>query len=222
MCGRFAQYHSRDFYLDALGVNDSDYVHDPEPVGRYNVAPGTKVLLLNERDGELKIDPVYWGYGPEWWDKQPLINARGETASSSRMFKPLWKHGRAVVFADGWFEWSREGDKKQPYFIYHKSHEPLFFAAIGKAPYDDPQGHEGFLIVTAASNKGMVDIHDRRPLVLEAGDVREWLSEDTSPGRAEEIAKEATVPESYFRWHPVSSKVGSPKNQGEELIAEVS
>lgn len=116
---------------------------------------------------------------------------------------------------------AREGENKQPYFIYHKSHEPLFFAAIGKAPYDDPHGHEGFLIVTAASQKGMVDIHDRRPLVLIADAVREWLSEGTPPERAEEIAKEAAVPERNFKWHPVSSKVGSPKNQGEVLIAEV-
>ena len=221
MCGRFAQYQSRDFYLDSLGVADTDYVHDPEPIGRYNVAPGTRVLLLSQRGGELKLDPVYWGYGPEWWDKQPLINARGENAASSRMFKPLWNHGRAVVFADGWFEWSREGEKKQPYFIYHKHHEALFFAAIGRAPFDDPHGHEGFLIVTAASKKGLVDIHDRRPLVLKASAVSEWLCEDTSPARAEEIAKDAALPEGDFSWHPVSRKVGSPANQGKELIEAV-
>ncbi|WP_337024153.1 MULTISPECIES: SOS response-associated peptidase family protein [unclassified Pantoea] len=61
----------------------------------------------------------------------------------------------------------------------------MFFAAIGKAPYDDPHGHEGFLIVTAASNKGMLDIHDRRPLVLKASAVREWPNGDTTPERAE-------------------------------------
>ena len=104
MCGRFAQYQSRDFYLDSLGVADTDYVHDPEPIGRYNVAHGTRVLLLSQRGGERKLDPVYWGYGPEWWDKQPLINARGENAASSRMFKPSCNHGRPVVFADCWFE----------------------------------------------------------------------------------------------------------------------
>jgi putative SOS response-associated peptidase YedK len=221
MCGRFAQYQSRDVYFDELGIADSGYVHDPEPIGRYNVAPGTSVMLLNQHDGELKLDPVYWGYGPEWWDKQPLINVRSETAASSRMFKPLWNYGRAVVFADGWYKWQRCGDKKQPHFIYQKIHEPLFFAAIGKAPCDNPHGKDGFVIVTAGSNKGMVDIHDRRPLVLKASAVREWLSEHTSPEHAEEIAKEAALPESDFRWHPVSSKVGSPKAQGANLINDV-
>jgi len=30
------------------------------------------------------------------------------------MFKPLWQHGRAIFFADGWYEWKKEGNKKQP------------------------------------------------------------------------------------------------------------
>jgi putative SOS response-associated peptidase YedK len=100
MCGRFTQYSSRDDFFESIGLKTDEITFDPEPLGRYNVAPVTKVLLLNEQDEELRLDPVYWGYGPEWWDKQPLINARGETAASGRMF-PLWNHGRAIVPADG-------------------------------------------------------------------------------------------------------------------------
>ena len=218
MCGRFAQYSSRDDYFEALGADPEELTRDPEPVGRHNVAPGTKVLLLSERGGDLAFDPVYWGYGPEWWDKTPLINARSETAASGRMFKPLWEHGRAVVPADGWFEWKKSGAGKQPYFIYHRERQPLFFAAIGKPPFDREHGREGFVIVTAASNQGMVDIHDRRPLVLTADAVREWLSNDTSPARAAEIAHDSALPESAFTWHPVTTKVGNVHNQGPELV----
>jgi putative SOS response-associated peptidase YedK len=112
MCGRFTQYNSREEYLAFLGEEaERDIPYDPEPVGRYNVAPGTRVLLLSERRSQLHLDPVHWGYAPEWWNKPALINARSETAAGSRMFRPLWEHGRAIVFADGWFEW------KQPFFI---------------------------------------------------------------------------------------------------------
>ena len=221
MCGRFAQYSSRDEYFDVLGLKSDEIIYDPEPIARFNVTPGTKVLLLNEREHEFHFDPVYWGYGPEWWDKQPLINARGETAATGRMFRPLWKHGRAIVPANGWYEWKREGDKKQPYFIYHKKNAPLFFAAIGRAPYGQDHGHEGFVIVTSASNKGMVDIHDRRPLVLTADAVREWLSVETTPERAQEIAQDAALPETDFSWHPVTAKVGNIHNQGESLIDKI-
>jgi putative SOS response-associated peptidase YedK len=67
----------------------------------------------------------------------------------------------------------------------------------------------------------MVDIHDRRPLVITLDAVREWLSEGTTPQRAEEIAQAAAVPEKDFTWHPVNTKVGNIYNQGKDLIAPV-
>lgn len=98
MCGRFAQAHTREEYL-AYQADEAnrDITYDPEPIGRYNVTPGTKVLLLSERDEQLHLDPVLWGYEPGWWDKPPLMYARLETVATSRMFKPLWQHGRAIV-----------------------------------------------------------------------------------------------------------------------------
>ncbi len=93
------------------------FPYDPEPIGRYNVAPGTKVLLLSERDEHLHLDPVFWGYAPGWWDKPPLINARVETAATSRMFKPLWQHGRVICFADGWFEWKKKATKTALFYL---------------------------------------------------------------------------------------------------------
>lgn len=48
MCGRFAQAQTREEYLAYLADEaDRDIAYDPEPIGRYNVAPGTKVLLLS-------------------------------------------------------------------------------------------------------------------------------------------------------------------------------
>lgn len=73
LCYASAQYSSREEYLDILSVRNND----------------------------LHFDPVLWGYGPEWWHKPALINARSETAFSGRMFRPLIQHGRAVVPADG-------------------------------------------------------------------------------------------------------------------------
>lgn len=75
--------------------------------------------------------------------------------------------------------------------------------------------------MTSASNRGMVDIHDRRPLVIAPDTVREWLSAGTSPERAQEIAHDAALPEKAFTWHPVSRKVGNIHHQGRELIEAV-
>lgn len=94
MCGRFSQSMSRDDYLAFLADEHaiSSIPHDPEPIGRYNVAPGTRVLLLSKQEDELHLDPVHWGYAPSWWNKPALINARGETAATKPMFKHLWEH----------------------------------------------------------------------------------------------------------------------------------
>lgn len=44
MCGRFAQAQTREEYLAYLAEEaERGIAYDPEPIGRYNVAPGTKV-----------------------------------------------------------------------------------------------------------------------------------------------------------------------------------
>lgn len=80
---------------------------------------------------------------------------------------------------------------------------------------------EGFLIVTAAADKGLVDIHDRRPLVLVPDAAREWMKQDVSSKEAEEIAADGAVSADHFIWHPVTRAVGNVKNQGPELIEPV-
>ncbi len=128
MCGRFAQSQTREEYLAYLVEEaERNIAFDPEPISRYNVAPGTKVLLLSERNEQLRLDPVHWGYAPGWWDKPALINARVETAATSRMFKPLWQHGRAICFADGWFEWKRKGTRNSPISSTVKTASPFLW-----------------------------------------------------------------------------------------------
>ncbi len=114
-----------------------------------------------------------------------------------------------------------KGDKKQPYFIYRADGQPVFMAAIGSTPFERGDEAEGFLIVTAAADQGLVDIHDRRPLVLSPEAAREWMRQDIGGKEASEIAASGCVPANQFSWHPVSRAVGNVKNQGAELIQPV-
>jgi putative SOS response-associated peptidase YedK len=221
MCGRFAQVESRQDFFDTLGLTPDDVPFDPSPIGRYNVAPGTPVLILSYLEGSYHFAPVHWGYKPAWWEKRALINARSETAATGRMFKPLWQTGRVIVPATGWFEWKRDGDIKQPYFIHHRRGTPVFFAALGHAPFDRDDAAQGFVIVTAASDKGLVDIHDRMPMVLKPAAALEWLHADTTPEEANALAKNETLPLKDFYWHPVSKKVGSVRHQSADVIDKI-
>ncbi len=75
--------------------------------------------------------------------------------------------------------------------------------------------------MTAAADQGLVDIHDRRPLVLTPEAAREWLRQDVGGKNAEELIADGTVPADRFTWHPVSRAVGNVKNQGAELIEAI-
>lgn len=47
MCGRFSQAMTREDYLSLIADEAArNIVYDPAPIGRYNVAPGTRVLLF--------------------------------------------------------------------------------------------------------------------------------------------------------------------------------
>lgn len=230
MCGRFAQFATREDYLEFLnaGIGFAGAL-DGAPIGRYNVAPGTRVLVLNQREDKLYLDPVMWGYQPAWAreaGRPPLINARVETAAGGRMFKPLWDTGRVLVMADGWFEWKKDPDNakiKQPYFIYHKNQQPIFFAAISRIHPEAiaPPKDDGFVILTAASDKGLVDIHDRRPLVMARQAALQWLSPETTAQHAERLAHDFAIPADEFTFHPISKAVGNSHNDNAGIIKPI-
>ncbi|MGN9435290.1 SOS response-associated peptidase family protein [Pseudomonas syringae] len=228
MCGRYSIYESMDHYLKELApeqivINGYDLL----PIERYNVAPSTRVEIIRPTEEGLSVDKVRWGWEPFWAKgKRPApINARVEAVMTGKFFKELWPTGRAVAPANGWFEWVKDPDdpkKKQPYFIRLKSKKPMFFAALAQVHRGlEPHDGDGFVIITSASDSGMVDIHDRRPVVLTAEDARAWLDSETTPQKAEALAKEHCRIVDDFEWFTVDRAVGNVRNQGPELIQPV-
>ncbi|WP_095184670.1 SOS response-associated peptidase family protein [Pseudomonas sp. Irchel 3H9] len=225
MCGRFVQYEGMAIFIEELSPQiDLFSGYDAQPIGRYNVAPSTRVQVLHAAEDGLHIDAVKWGWAPFWAKrKRPdPINARIETVTTGKFFKQLWPNGRAVVPSEGRYEWVKDPDdpkKKQPYFIRLKSQRPMFFGALTEVhPGLEPDDRDGFVIITADSVGGMVDIHDRRPVVLTPDLARVWLAPSTSKERAEQIALHQCAPAESFEWFKVNRAVGNVRNQGPELI----
>ncbi|MFV3405862.1 SOS response-associated peptidase family protein [Pseudomonas sp. NY15463] len=225
MCGRYSIYESMDHYLRQLAL---DLVvingYDHERINRYNVAPSTRVEVIRPVPGGLSVDRVKWGWAPAWAKgKRPdPINARAETLMTGKFFKALWPNGRVLAPANGWFEWIPDPEdpkRKQPYYIHATDHAPLFFAALTEVHLGlEPNTRDGFVIITAAADQGLIDIHDRKPLVLSPARAREWINPQTSVARAAEIVETGCRPASDFKWHAVSKKVGDVRNQGEDLV----
>jgi hypothetical protein len=113
---------------------------------------------------------------------------------SGKFFKQLWANGRVLAPANEWYEWVKDPvdpKKKQPYFITLREQTSMFFAFLAEVHGGlEPDDRDGFVIITAASDQGMIDIHDCKPLVLAPGHAKEWVDPETSPERAAEIAVE--------------------------------
>ncbi|GAB7527898.1 SOS response-associated peptidase family protein [Pseudomonas sp. 3A(2025)] len=228
MCGRYSIYESMDHYLRQLELElvviDG---YDHEPINRYNVAPTTRVELIRSADGGVRVDKVTWGWAPHWAKgKRPYpINARADTLLEGKFWKGLWPNGRALAPANGWFEWVKDPDdpkKKQPYYITSQDGQPLYFAALAEVQTGiEPDERDGFVIVTAAADQGLIDIHDRKPLTLAPELAREWLDLATPAERAAEIVRFGCRPAEDFQWHPVEKAVGNVRNQGSTLIQRV-
>lgn len=223
MCGRFSQAARMDQYLLELEFITRAVHGDPPATARYNVAPTTRVPLLRVDDQGLRIDAARWGWAPSWAaDRRPApINARVETVASSRFFKGLWPSGRVLVPADGWYEWVKDPAHpklKQPWFIRLNSGAPLFFAGLAQVSGDN----DGFVIITDESDQGMVDIHDRRPVVLAPDAARAWLDPGLGAAQAEALARHEGRPVADFQWYRVGPEVGNVRNEGAGLIAPLS
>jgi putative SOS response-associated peptidase YedK len=223
MCGRLSQYHGIHDFVAALSMpNALANTAGDQPLDRYNVAPSTRVALLHVENETLHADLVRWGWRPHWaTDRPPPINARAEKVAHGPFFRAIWPR-RAITPIDNWFEWVDEGGpKKQPYLIRRRDGAPILCATIGQYPVDghEPQDHDGFVIITADAQGGMVDIHDRRPVVLASDLAREWLDPATPKERAEQIVLYQGEPTEAFEWFRVSPCVGNVRNQGAELIA---
>lgn len=196
-----------------------------QSIERYNVARTAQVALLHLQEELLHADPVRCGWLPHRAkDRAAPINARVEKVAHGPFLREIWVH-RAITPIENWFEWVDEGGpKKQSHLIRRRDGSPILCAAIGQLP-DADEGlgeHDGFVIITADSAGGMVDIDDRKPVVLTPEHAREWLDPATPRERAGQMVLHLGEPANVFEWFKVSASVGNVGNQSANLIKKVS
>ncbi len=106
--------------------------------------------------------------------------------------------------------------------IRRKDLAPILCAAIGQYPTGawEPLEHDGFVIITADSLEGIVKIHDRCPVALNAELAREWIDPATPTERAEQIVL-LGEPGEVFEWFRVDQAVGNVRNQRAALIQPI-
>jgi putative SOS response-associated peptidase YedK len=217
MCGRYATTR-RASDLSALfeAVDDTAGV-DP----RYNVAPTDEVPIvrISRRRDTRVLSVARWGLLPVWArDARAgtrMINARAETVATSRAYATAFAHRRALVPADGWFEWRRDGERRQAYFLTPADGAVLALAGLWSRWSD---GRLTFSVVTTAAAGPLASVHDRMPLVLPPVRWREWLS---GPAAVSLVRPPPPDLVGGMEIRPVGAAVGNVRNDGPGLLTKV-
>jgi putative SOS response-associated peptidase YedK len=189
----------------------------------YNIAP-TDTAEVPSVGGTTELVPMRWGFIPYWW-KKPLkpapatFNAKAETVARTPMFRDAFKRHRCVVPANGYFEWLKRPDGKQPYFISAADGGVLSLAGLWDQ-WRNPETNElmiSFTIIVTDANAPTGPIHNRMPVMLVKADIGAWLSGSAGT----EVLRPA--PEDCLRIWPVSRRVNKTGTGDDDptLIDEV-
>jgi len=223
MCGRFTLKTPKEVIANQFGVEIEEGL-----APRYNIAPTQTIAAIRAtaQNGEgREFVHLKWGLIPSWAKDASmgarLINARSGTVTEKPSFREAFKRRRAIIPADGIYEWQRTEDKKQPYFIRMRD-ERLFGLAGLWESWRDGAGEviESCSILTTEANDAFRPVHERMPVVLDPDSYGEWLDTEV---RGVEALKELLrpYPSSEMIAYPVSARVNSPQHQGEELIEQL-
>jgi len=215
MCGRYATTRSE---ADLSQLFDAPSV--TEALGpSWNVAPTdpVPVVRISKRHDGRVVDTARWGLVPPWADDPRagarMINARAETVATSRAFASSFERRRCLVPADGWFEWVRDGGRKQAYYLTPRDGSVLAFAGIWT------MWHEQLLtcsVLTTAALGGLAEVHDRMPLILPRERWDDWLA---TGGDGASLLQPMTPAElAAIEVRPVRPDVGNVRNNGPDLL----
>jgi putative SOS response-associated peptidase YedK len=226
MCGRFVAATDPDGLVRFFSVDERKA---DDVAASWNVAPTETVHAVAEHEDRRVLVALRWGLVPAWAEDAKigsrLINARAETLAEKPAFRDAFRRKRCLVPADGFYEWhTRPDGVKVPYYIHRRDGAPLAFAGLWSAWRDRSNPGSEWLrtctIVTTNAGSRMRELHHRMPALLphEAWDA--WLDPDLSDPDALRALLD-TASDEPLAWHPVSTRVNSPRVDEPGLIAPV-
>ena len=224
MCGRSSLTKTEKELEERFGVTFySDELEQYNPLPNYNVAPSHRMPVVTNEDLN-HFRAFRWGLIPFWAkDKKigyKMINARIETLFEKSTFKQAVTKRRCLVPADGFYEWKKTADGKQPYRIQTTDQEIFSMAGLWERWKDPADGQMifSFSVITQEPNELMKDIHNRMPAILTPEQEALWLSDDLSPTELVDMIE--PYPSENMKAYPVSTRVGNVRNNDEGLVKE--
>lgn len=196
MCSRYAVGADPKTIAERFAANPA-----PGLKPRFNLAPGQEAPVLFAAP-ERRMAFLKWGLLPAWAKgprAKPQINARAETLLDKPFFREAFRWRRALVPADGWYEWPKKGADRSPRYFSLKSGELFAFPGLWEPG--------NFALITCEPNPAVARFHDRMPAVLARDAEAEWLDPKTPVVRLQELLR--PFPSVLLASRPVSPRVGS-------------
>lgn len=210
-------------------------------VERYNVAPTQEIVTVRSSpdpeeasNGERELRLMRWGLVPRWAKDlkvgYKMINAKTENLTSSRAYSPLvgkFRH-RCLIVADGFYEWMKAEDPKQPRQPWRFTVDGgELFAFAGLCTRKEWEGDEatddGWLysatLITTQPNDVVAKVHNRMPVIFPSPEAeRAWLDPSLTPEEAVELC--VPLPADRVTGSPANPKVNKVGKgiEGPELL----
>jgi putative SOS response-associated peptidase YedK len=227
VCGRFTNTRSKSDEIEQklaakLGVEplESDRGYE-----RFNISPTQEVLAVVEDQEGRRMELLRWGLVPRWAKDlkvgYKMINARAETLDERPAYRGLARHGkhRCLILADGYYEWQKPEDPKQPRRPLHfslENGEPFCFPGLWtRSSAPDGELVSSCTLVTCEANELTRPIHDRMPVILADSEAWEvWLD---PAGAVSELL--VPLPAERMTVVPANPIVNSARHEGHACLA---
>lgn len=223
MCGRYTLTTTIEELWEELELLDEP----PELTPRYNIAPTQDVPVIGLRPGaaHARLAMLRWGLIPAWAKDEKAgartINARRETLADKPSFRDSFRTRRCLVVADGWYEWKKRGDRKQPYYLGRADRRPFTMAGLW-ASWRGPDGVRirSCTVITQPSAGIVETIHTRMPVLIPAELRRAWMDPELRARQQLAGLLEAT-PLDELDAYPVSTTVNAAHNDTARCVERV-
>ena len=228
MCGRYTQTITPELIAELFKVDE------PMPMfkANYNIAPTQNVVAIRRKAESEKRECVLlkWGLIPVWAKEAKFgnqcINAKCETVAEKPAYRWAFKKRRCLVVANGFYEWLRVGERKQPMWISRKDKQPFAFAGLWEW-WQPPEKEsdtpapliESCTIITTEPNELMSSIHNRMPVILSEASYEQWLDPTAPIEPLKELLR--SCPSEELHAYPVSHLVNSPRNNAPQLLEPI-
>jgi putative SOS response-associated peptidase YedK len=219
LCGRYALTTIPEALRALLG-----YVDQPNFPPRHNMAPTQPVPVVHLAAGVRRFTLMRWGFIPAWvkdvktW---PLvINIRSETVREKASFRGAFRHRRALMPVDAFYEWDPAVKPARPWMLRRPDGAPFVFPALHET-YMSPDGAEidTVALINTSANALLARIHPRSPVILDPADIAAWLDPATSTEAAHALLR--PPPDDLLEMVPIGPAINKVANDSPDVQARL-